>query len=114
MNMNCTLQNEKFGVSMNIYKAWARGYTGKNVTICVHDPAGVERTNVELASRFVSFIFVRLLCCCFNSYFLYVSSIGILFACSTIENHKAKSIIFEVYLPLHCYLRLIMIQILIR
>ena len=41
-------------MTMNIYKAWHKGYTGKNVTICIHDPAGVEKSNVELASRFVS------------------------------------------------------------
>ena len=41
---------------MNIYKAWNKGYTGKNVTVCVHDPSGVEKGHVEYASRFVSFL----------------------------------------------------------
>lgn len=44
-------------MTMNIYKAWYNGYTGKNVTICIHDPAGVEVSHAELASRFVSISF---------------------------------------------------------
>ena len=49
-----TLQNERFGVTMNIYKAWNKGYTGRGVTVCIHDPTGVERGNVEIASKYVS------------------------------------------------------------
>ena len=41
-------------MTMNIYKAWNKGYTGKNVTICIHDPSGMEKDHSELSSRFVS------------------------------------------------------------
>ena len=38
---------------MNIRKAWSKGYTGKNVTICIIDPAGVEYKHDDLRPRFV-------------------------------------------------------------
>ena len=41
-------------VTMNIQKAWRKGYTGKNVTICISDPTGVDYNNAELRRRFVS------------------------------------------------------------
>jgi len=46
--------NERFGVTMNIYKAWNQGYTGRGVTICIIDPAGVEKDHAEIASKFVT------------------------------------------------------------
>ena len=42
---------------MNIHKAWKKGLTGKGVTICVNDPAGVDKNHDDLASKFVSSIF---------------------------------------------------------
>ena len=41
---------------MNIYKAWNKGYTGKRVIICIHDPAGVDKSHLEYASKFVSIL----------------------------------------------------------
>ncbi|XP_065070986.1 proprotein convertase subtilisin/kexin type 6-like isoform X2 [Rhopilema esculentum] len=45
--------NEKYGVTMNIHKAWNKGITGKNVTICIIDPTGVEKNHDDFASKFV-------------------------------------------------------------
>ena len=46
-------QNDRFGVTMNIKKAWSKGYTGKNVTICINDPSGIEYKHGDLLPRFV-------------------------------------------------------------
>ena len=46
---------------MNIYKAWNQGYTGRGVTICIIDPAGVEKDHAEIASKFVSYSYGTLL-----------------------------------------------------
>ncbi|XP_065070423.1 proprotein convertase subtilisin/kexin type 6-like isoform X3 [Rhopilema esculentum] len=45
--------NERYGVTMNIHKAWKKGLTGKGVTICVNDPAGVDKNHDDLSSKFV-------------------------------------------------------------
>ncbi|XP_065070414.1 proprotein convertase subtilisin/kexin type 6-like isoform X2 [Rhopilema esculentum] len=45
--------NERYGVTMNIHKAWEKGLTGKGVTICINDPTGVEKDHSEIASKFV-------------------------------------------------------------
>eukprot|EP00112_Aurelia_sp_Birch-Aquarium-sp1_P002144 Seg1232.14 transcript_id=Seg1232.14/GoldUCD/mRNA.D3Y31 product=Furin protein_id=Seg1232.14/GoldUCD/D3Y31 len=44
--------NDKFGVTMNIRKAWSKGYTGKNVTICINDPTGVYYRHDDFIKRF--------------------------------------------------------------
>lgn len=54
---NVFFQNDNFGVTMNIIKAWNKGYTGKNVTICISDPTGVEWRHDEHRTKFVSIIF---------------------------------------------------------
>ena len=49
--------------TMNIQKAWQKGYTGKNITICINDPTGVDYNNAELRRRFVSckvYIFTKI------------------------------------------------------
>ncbi|XP_065070389.1 proprotein convertase subtilisin/kexin type 6-like isoform X2 [Rhopilema esculentum] len=45
--------NEKYGVTMNIHKAWNKGLTGKGITICISDPAGVATNHDDLASKFI-------------------------------------------------------------